>query len=208
MTPDRLRRIASIFEVALELDESMRRRYLAALAEQDRDLEKRVLELLAEQKPVEDEEATELGARGLGRAADAGHIGPWMIREHLGRGGMGDVYFAERADQEYQRRAAVKLIRKGLESFEGHQRFLAERQILASFDHPNIARLYDGGTADGDRPYLVMEYVEGVRIDRYCNENAHSVRQRLELMLQVCDAVEAKSSTHCRRRLPRLREPS
>ncbi|MEM1178990.1 MAG: serine/threonine-protein kinase, partial [Acidobacteriota bacterium] len=189
LTPDRLRRIAGIFEVALELGPDLRKPYLDALAAEDGDLKRRVLELLADAEGSHGVTRAE-GRQSAGELSNLESIGPWRLLEHLGQGGMGDVFLAERADAQYDRQVAIKLIRKGIDSFEGHQRFLAERQILAAFDHPNIARLFDGGTADGERPYLVMEYVDGVRIDRYCDEKALSVKARLELFLQVCDAVE------------------
>jgi serine/threonine-protein kinase len=129
------------------------------------------------------------------RAAEQRHalpterIGPYRLVGEVGRGGMGAVYLAERDDEEFHRRAAIKLVHSaaapGLNA-----RFLAERQILASLDHPNIARLYDGGTTDGGTSYLVMEYIDGRRVDAYCDEKALSVDQRLALFETVCDAVQ------------------
>ena len=117
-------------------------------------------------------------------------IGPYRIVAELGCGGMGVVYLCERADGEFERKVAIKVLRAGLGAGPNlTQRFHVERRILASLDHPNIARMLDGGvTADG-LPYLVMEYVEGVRIDQYCDRNHLSVRQRLQLFQQICSAV-------------------
>jgi serine/threonine-protein kinase len=116
------------------------------------------------------------------------HIGPYRLMRELGQGGMGVVYLAERDDQFHQR-VAVKIVRHGLDTPEMLERFLAERQILASLSHPNISRLLDGGvTADG-RPYLVLEYVEGEPIDAYCRRLELSSRERVRLFLQVARAV-------------------
>ena len=115
-------------------------------------------------------------------------IGPYRTLELLGRGGMGAVYLAARQD-DYSRRVAIKLIKRGLASDEILRRFEQERQILADFDHPGIARLLDGGTTDDGRPYLVMEVVDGEPIDRYCDRRRLDIDRRLDLFLQVCAAV-------------------
>ncbi len=116
-------------------------------------------------------------------------VGPYRLEERLGRGGMGVVYLARRIDEEFQRRVAVKLLPPGHDSDEMVRRFRAERQILAALSHPNIAQLHDGGTTPGGLPYLVMEHVEGLPIDEYCDARALSTRQRLELFCEVCSAV-------------------
>jgi eukaryotic-like serine/threonine-protein kinase len=117
------------------------------------------------------------------------HVGPYRLLERIGRGGMGDVYLAERADDEFERRVAVKVVKAGLGA-DLVARFLSERQLLASFDDPHIARLHDGGVAPDGRPYLVMEYVDGQPLDTYADAHALTIDQRLELFLQVCDAVD------------------
>lgn len=116
-------------------------------------------------------------------------IGPYRILREIGRGGMGKVYSAEREDQEFERRVAIKLISPGLHSASVAHRFRSERQILANLDHPNIAGLLDGGTAEDGRPYFVMELIEGTRIDEYCDSRRLTVRRRLELFGEVCAAV-------------------
>jgi eukaryotic-like serine/threonine-protein kinase len=117
------------------------------------------------------------------------HVGAYRVLGLIGRGGMGEVYLAERDDAEFERRVAVKVVRAGLGA-DLMTRFLGERQVLASLDHPHIAQLHDGGvTADG-RPYLVMEYVDGRPLDVFCNEHSLTIEQRIELFLQVCDAVD------------------
>ncbi len=116
-------------------------------------------------------------------------LGPYRILEELGHGGMGTVYLAERADGAYEARVAIKLIRGGIASRDQVRRFKAERQILAGLDHPNIARMLDGGTTSDGLPYVVMEVVEGEPIDSYCDRLRLSVVDRIHLFRAVCDAV-------------------
>jgi serine/threonine protein kinase len=118
-------------------------------------------------------------------------IGPWRITDELGRGGMGTVYRGERDDGSFAQTVAVKLIRAELVSGELRRRFDAERRILASLEHPNVARLLDAGTTTDGIPYLVLEYVAGEPIDRYCDERALDVGPRLALFRGVCAAVNA-----------------
>lgn len=117
-------------------------------------------------------------------------IGPYQLKECIGKGGMGDVYRAKRADGQYSQTVAVKLMRASVGLQDSYHRFRQERQILASLDHPNIARLFDGGLTDDGRPYLVMEYVEGLPVTEFCKKNHCSLEQRLELFGQVCRAVQ------------------
>ncbi|HEX4966023.1 MAG TPA: serine/threonine-protein kinase, partial [Thermoanaerobaculia bacterium] len=117
-------------------------------------------------------------------------IGPYQVVRRLGAGGMGVVYLALRADGELRRRVALKVLRPGLDSEEAVRRFRTERQILAALEHPNIARLLDVGTTERGLPYFVMEYVEGQPVDAYCEAQGLSLRQRLELFLTICSAVE------------------
>ena len=116
-------------------------------------------------------------------------IGAYHLLHEIAHGGMGAVYLAERSDEEYQKRVAIKLIRRGMDTDRVLARFRTERQILASLDHPNIARLLDGGTTDDGLPYFVMEYIEGEPIDVYANARQLTVVERLELFLPVCSAV-------------------
>ena len=114
-------------------------------------------------------------------------LGPWRIGKLIGRGGMGEVYAAARADQAFEQRAALKLLR--YEAVGELERFHAERRILAGLEHPNIARLLDGGMAPDGRPYTVMEYVEGRSLTDYCRQHRSALQERLALFAQVCDAV-------------------
>ena len=118
-------------------------------------------------------------------------FGPWRLVRPLGRGGMGEVYLAERCDGAYEQQVALKVLKRGLDTDAVLHRFLRERRILASLNHPNIARLFDAGAAADGRPYLVMEYVQGQPIDAWCRERQTPLRQMLELMVIVCEAVHA-----------------
>lgn len=117
-------------------------------------------------------------------------IGAFRLVGELGRGGMGSVYLGERADGEFEQKVAVKLIKKGMDSDFIIRRFRHERQILASFDHPYIARLLDGGTTEDGLPYFVMEYVDGETLYNYCDSRTLSIVDRLRIFLQICSAVE------------------
>ena len=117
-------------------------------------------------------------------------LGPYQLAEEIGRGGMGTVYRAVRADDQYQKQVALKVIRTGFDSRFALVRFKSERQILATLEHPNIARLLDGGAADDGSPYLVMELVEGIPIHKYCDAHKLSVPERLRLFRTVCSAIQ------------------
>ena len=116
-------------------------------------------------------------------------FGAYEVIREIGRGGLGAVYLAARADDEYRKEVAIKLVRRGLDTEDILRRFRNERQILAQLDHPNIARLIDGGTTDDGLPYFVMEYVKGEPINAYCDRHALSTAERLNLFRKVCAAV-------------------
>lgn len=117
-------------------------------------------------------------------------IGPYQLLHSIGKGGMGSVYAAARADQEYKKIVAIKLVTSGMGTEDMLRRFRNERQVLAGLDHPFIARLLDGGSTDDGLPYLVMEFVEGLPIDRYCESHHLSLTERLKLFQKVCSAVQ------------------
>ena len=117
-------------------------------------------------------------------------IGPWRILDVIGSGGMGVVYRAERADAAFRRHAALKVVRPGPDSPQIMERFRLERETLAALDHPNIARLMDGGTTPDGQPYFVMELVDGEPIDRYCDDHRLSIDERLDLFRKVCAGVQ------------------
>lgn len=117
-------------------------------------------------------------------------FGAYQVIREIGRGGMGAVYLAARADDQYKKRVALKILRADVNAQEVLSRFRHERQILASFDHPNIAGLLDGGSTPNGEPYFVMDYVEGTPIDQYCDSHSLSVAERITLFRQVCGAVQ------------------
>ena len=116
-------------------------------------------------------------------------IGHYKVLQRISAGGMGTVYLAERADEQYEKQVAIKLIKRGMDTDSVLRHFRNERQILAGFDHPNIARLLDGGATESGLPYFVMEYVEGMPIDRYCEDHRLSIAERLKLFREACAAV-------------------
>ncbi|HEU4511056.1 MAG TPA: protein kinase [Pyrinomonadaceae bacterium] len=116
-------------------------------------------------------------------------LGAYQIEREVARGGMGTIYEALRVDREFAKRAAIKIVKRGMDTDVILRRFRKERQILAAFNHPNIASLLDGGTTDDGLPYFVMEYIEGKPLYKYCDANQLSVAQRLQLFLSICDAV-------------------
>lgn len=186
-------KIDELLDAALELEPPERQTFLDGLELPD--LRREVESLLA----CEARADGFLGAPALAFSADffdqdrderAGQtVGNYRIIHEIGRGGMGTVFLAERADGEFEQRVALKVVRRSFADTELKRRFRRERQILASLNHPNIARLMDGGVSDDGEPYLVMEYVEGARIDNYCQERGLSTRERLSLFLDVCRGV-------------------
>jgi len=123
-------------------------------------------------------------------AQPGARIGRYQLLERLAVGGMGTVWLAERADEQFDQRVAVKLIKRGMDTEDILRRFRTERQVLAGLQHPNIARLLDGGATSDGRPYLVMEFIDGRPIDAYCEAKGLSLRQRLELFIKVCRGVQ------------------
>ena len=129
-------------------------------------------------------------AEPTGELSVGAEVGRWRVTGKLGRGGMGTVYAAERADGAYEQQAALKMIRLGLDEPALRERFLRERQILARLEHPSIARLLDGGVADDGRPYLVLERIDGAPITAWCESRSLALRERLELFQGVLAAVD------------------
>lgn len=117
-------------------------------------------------------------------------IGPYQVVHEIGRGGMGAVYLAERADGQFEQQVALKLVKRGMDSDAILKRFLYERQILARLHHPNIARLLDGGMTEKGQPYFALEYIEGMPLTHYCDTHQLSVEARLRLFQDVCQAVQ------------------
>jgi serine/threonine protein kinase len=185
-----LDRYADDFERLRALPPDRREAALAALPlnEEERATLRRLLDADTD---ADDPLARALGAGAARLAAPHDErLGPYRLLRELGAGGMGTVFLAERVDGGFEQRVAIKLIRAGLGGRDVLRRFRMERQILAGLDHPNIARLLDGGETAGGAPYLVMDYVDGVAIDRYCQERGLDLRRRLELFCEVCAAVQ------------------
>jgi eukaryotic-like serine/threonine-protein kinase len=180
-------RVEALFEAALELRPTERAAYVADACGADAALSGAVLALL---QAHDRSGVLEVEARTL-LAPDAvpERLGPYRVLREIGRGGMGLVYDGERDDGQFSRRVAIKIIR-GDSDASLHARVLAERQILAALDHANIARLLDGGLTPDGRPYLVMEHVEGLPIDVYCDRMRLTVAERLRLFLVVARAVD------------------
>ena len=186
----------TVLSEALDLETGRRRQFLDSACEHDADLRAEVDLLLAHQVDSENDPIEECAADAarFRLAQDVtrigSRIGAYKIVREIGHGGMGTVYLGERDDKQYRQQVAIKLINPGLGGETIRRRFHNEMQILADLNHPNIARLFDGGqTADGV-PYLVMEYVEGSPINHYCNDRNLSTEQRLKLFCTVCDAVQ------------------
>ena len=193
MDKERWQKVQDLFAAAVALEGNERDRMLDEHARADPELVAHARALLtADAQPgVLDVVAPPFAsvARVLADAMPD-RIGAYRVIGELGRGGMGVVYLAERADGEFQHRVAIKLIETSDADDPRHQRFRAERQILAGLVHPNIARLLDGGVTDDGRPYLVMEYVDGVPITRYCDDHRLELGARLQLFVDVCAAVQ------------------
>ena len=191
-TTERFLRIERIFHEALEAPEEARTGLIETRSHRDRELAAEVCSLLQACAAEERLTASRRMKPGTGREAipELKQIGPFLLGRLLGRGGMGAVYLAHRADGQFEQKVAIKLIDLPLSTELFRERFRQERQILAELQHPYIARLLDGGvTAAGDL-FLVMEYVDGVPIHRFCEKHRLSLPQRLALFMRVCEAVQ------------------
>jgi serine/threonine protein kinase/TolB-like protein/Tfp pilus assembly protein PilF len=196
VTPGRWKQVEAVFEQALELPLQERAAFVQSCCDGDAELRREVQSLLDSHVRAGgfiDRPSLFVASDETDRddaiVASGQLIGSYRVVRELGRGGMGAVYLAERSDEQYQKRVAIKLIKRGMDTDAVLRRFRNERQILASFDHANIARLFDAGTTATGLPYFVMEYVEGVSIKEYCNGHALSVPDRLKLFREVCAAV-------------------
>jgi serine/threonine protein kinase len=196
MTPERWQQVKGVLQRVLELEPQRRAAFLDHACSGDEPLRLEVESLLADESAGAEgflESPAWSGAPIEAFAEDSwiGHrIGAYEIVAAIGEGGMGSVYRAVRADQQFEKQVAIKVVRQGLGSAFALAQFRAERQILANLDHPNIARLLDGGTTETGLPYLVMELIEGIPIDQYCNLHQLSIDDRLQLFLRVCSAVQ------------------
>lgn len=194
MPADRWEHLWRLFHQALALTSAERRRFLKQQSDKDAELANELHSLLQ----AHEQQHTLLDRPPLGLPPmQAGkRIGPWKLLRELGAGGMGVVWLGERADGAYEKLVALKLLSPGWHSPALTARFQRERQILARLQHPNIATLLDGGTAESAQPYLVMEYVEGIPLNEFVRDQRLSVNARLELFCRICRAVD-----HAHRRL-------
>lgn len=197
MTPERWQRINEMFHGALVLEGRARSEFLVAQSAGDDTLRGKVAALLASHEQAEGfiqgsvfDDAAQILVEDEAQAMIGRHIGLYKIAREIGRGGMGTVYQATRDDDQYQKQVAIKVVRRGMDTDLVLARFRNERQILAGFDHPNIARLFDGGSTESGLPYFIMEYIEGQAIDEFCDTQRLSTAARLQLFRTVCSAVQ------------------
>ena len=204
MEPDRWERVERIYHAAMLCEPAKRSLLLEQSCAEDKSLRAEVESLLQYgESPVEflERPAIEVMAQALAEDLRGNEsknasrmigarIAQYCIVDKLGAGGMGDVYRAVRADDQFEKQVAIKLVRQGLDTESVEARFRRERQILAGFDHENIARLLDGGTTEEGHPYFVMELVEGKPIDAHCDENKLATAARIDLFRSVCSAVQ------------------
>ena len=187
MTPERFQELRRAFEKLLELGPAERERSLDEIAARDAGCGAELRRLLAEHARATgllDRSPAEILTRRERQ------IGPYLLEREIGSGGMGVVYEASRADRSFQRRVAIKILRRDLSSKLFLSRFDRERHILARLEHPHIAAIFDGGETPESDPYFVMELVDGIPITRYAETHGLTVAQRLDLFLQVCNAVQ------------------
>ena len=192
MSSDRWQRVEEIFHQAAELASEARLAFLDEACAGDESLRREVQSLLAHDAESGDTLANAVAqaAEGAGLVEDltGKRMGLYQITGQVGEGGMGVVYRAVRAT-DFEKQVAVKLVKRGMDTDSILQRFRHERQILAALDHPNIARLLDGGATEDGRPYLVMEYVEGAPITEYSERHGLDIPARLQLFQAICSAV-------------------
>ncbi|MEE9431725.1 MAG: serine/threonine-protein kinase [Melioribacteraceae bacterium] len=190
-------KLKSIFDEVLNLTSVDRKKYLAELQKTEPDLVSEVKTLLKALDATEDFlETPSIVAQALQDEENESNsfigerIGPYTIIEEAGSGGMGIVYIGQRDDDEFEHKVAIKILRHGLTTDYLIKRFQKERQTLANLQHPNIAKLFDGGTTKVELPFLVMEYIDGIPITEYCDEQKLNIKQRLKLFQSVCDAIQ------------------
>ena len=192
MTPERWQQVKDIFDRAVERAPASRIAFIRECCGSDDELRKEVESLLAsdtETGSLLDGPAVALRMAVDPPTQDGTRIGPYEILRELGKGGMGSVYLARRTDGVYPNLVALKVLRSGYASPDLLHRFDQECRILASLNHPNIARFFDGGKTAEGLPYYVMEFIEGQPIDRHCDQQRLDLKSRLALFQQVCDAV-------------------
>jgi serine/threonine protein kinase len=192
VTPDEWQRLKVVLDGALQQEAGNRAAYLQQACGGDAELLARAESLIVSaEEPWTGLDGPASGLADEGSESRIGErIGAYEIVEVIAHGGMGTVYLGRRADEEFRKKVAIKLVKRGMDTDFVLRRFRTERQILASVEHPNIARLLDGGVTGDGQPYFVMEYVEGQPLLDYCDTRRLSTTQRLSLFLDVCSAVQ------------------
>ncbi len=196
MNPERWKAVGEIFEGALAVAASERQVWIEQASGGDQELRHEVSSLLASHDAapggfVQDRIKSVLASfNEAGRDPEHTIIGPYRLVRELGRGGMGTVFLAERNDDEYRAQVAIKLVRPGMDTEFILTRFRRERQTLARLQHPNIARLLDGGTTPKGVPYIVMEYIDGPSLTRYARQRKLDIPERVRLFTGICAAVD------------------
>jgi eukaryotic-like serine/threonine-protein kinase len=188
LTPERWSRIKEVFDEASQLTGVERGQFLEITCADDTNLRNEVESLLAAEADAASRYDAPLIQRNHGGMIGQ-HVGSYRVIRQLGAGGMGDVYLGSRDDGQFRKLAAIKVIQPELLDEQTRRRFENERHTLAALEHPNIVRLLDGGATTDGCPYLIMEYVEGQPVDRFCDEHSLSLRERLELFRTLCGAV-------------------
>lgn len=196
--PEKWEQVKELFTLALEREATERSEFLRQACGDNDALRCEIESLLSSFDGaatfLEDSPAIDLLSAQL-RSMAGKRIGAYRILGEIGHGGMAVVYLAERADDQYRKRVAIKMLQPGTNKDEILRRFRNERQALAALDHPSIVRLLDGGSTEEGLPYLIMEYVEGIRIDEYCDTHRLSITERLRLFCAVCLAVQYAHET-------------
>jgi serine/threonine protein kinase len=197
MEPRQWQRIEELFGEALEIPPDLRGAFLSKACGSDDALRREVDALLGSHKRAGNfiqapavEDALNIIKQPEPTLGKGQRIGPYEVLREIGRGGMGAVYLAARADDQYKKRVAIKLVKRGMDTEDILRRFRNERQILASLDHPNIARLLDGGMTPEGLPFFAMEYVEGLPLIEFCDAARLPIVERLKLFRKICSAVQ------------------
>jgi serine/threonine protein kinase/tetratricopeptide (TPR) repeat protein len=197
MTPERWQRVEALFGQCVALAEPAERHALLRRECLDDAELLGIVDAMLEADLGSDEDLRAIISASVEEAAERSAepwtgrvLGAYRIEREIGAGGMGTVFLARRADAQYERQVAIKVLSNAFASQDERRRFVSERQILANLAHPHIAQLLDGGTTTDGTPYLVMEYIEGVPIDEYCGAAKLSIHDRLRLFLRVCSAVQ------------------
>lgn len=196
MSNGQLEELKTLFLKASDLDSGARSQFIESVKARNAELANQLKQLLLHDTPTDHQLSEAVNAMASDLVVDQNHsrigqsLGPYQLIEKIGQGGMGAVYLAERSDGEFEHQVAIKLIGTHAFSPDMIERFRNERQILARLNHPNIARILDGGTTDTGTTYLVMELIKGETVIQHCDAHLLTVKQRLKLFIQICHAIE------------------